>query len=609
MSRKKTLDLVEAILTPDAMAREIADNWRVWDQDKRVFTNRSQEVAKYIFATDTKDTSNSVLPWKNSTTIPKLCQIRDNLFANYTKVLFPKRKWMKWFPENEESMQKEKADTIQDYIAWAVEQSGFKKELSKAILDFIDCGNAFLIPEWKDFNSSTKDTEKFGYEGPTLTRLSPLDVVMNPTAQSSQETPFIVRSWHTIGELKRKMEKTTGEEQEAASKTFKYLMEIRRNAAGAEADLTTKDEIYNVAGFHSFRDYLGSAYVEILTFYGDLYDMESDTLYENYVISIADRHKIVEMHPQESVLGLPPILHVGWRVRQDNLWAMGPLDNLVGLQYRIDHLENMKADVLDLTVFPPIAIKGLVEDFEWGPGERIYLQDDGEVQLMGPDTSVLQVNLEIERLMELMEQMAGAPKEALGFRTPGEKTAFEVQRLENASSRLFLSKAISMEELVEDGLNGMLELARRKAGPTLTRVFDDEAKIFTFRTIAAEDLAGQGRIKPIGARHFAEQSELIQNLTNLSQTPLGQDPLVLVHMSGKQLARLFEDVLNLQDYNIFSEYVRISEQQEMMSMQQSAEEQSLMQSVQPSGLTPDEFDPDMLEEDPLDDEQTNEQVA
>jgi hypothetical protein len=27
---------------------------------------------------------------------------------------------------------------------------------------------------------------------------------------------------------------------------------------------------------------------------------------------------------------------------------MGPLDNLVGLQYRIDHLENAKADALDL---------------------------------------------------------------------------------------------------------------------------------------------------------------------------------------------------------------------------------------------------------------------
>ena len=592
MSRKRTLDLVETILTPDNMAKQIADFWRVWDMDRVVAIERMQEISKYVFATDTRATSNSKLPWKNSTTIPKLCQIRDNLQANYLNVLFPKRKWMKWFPDNEESMEKEKASAIQDYMSWSVDQSGFKTELRKCVLDYIDSGNAFAIPEWVDF---TAEGNKFGYVGPRLARISPLDVVMNPTAPSTKETPFIVRSWHTIGEMKRKLMKAYGNEAEEARDIFNYLTEIRRNAAGEEANLVTKDEIYNVAGFNSFRDYLGSSFVEVLTFYGDLYDMENDILYENHVISIVDRHKIISMRPHESVLGMPPIIHIGWRERQDNLWAMGPLDNLVGLQYRIDHLENMKADVLDLTVFPPIMIKGLIEDFEWGPGERIYVQDDGDVKLMGPDTSVLQVNIEIANIMELMEQMAGAPKEALGFRTPGEKTAYEVQRLENAAGRLFINRAISFEEFIEEGLNLMLELARRRADPTLTRIFDDEAKVFTFRTISSEDLAGAGRIKPIGARHFAEQAELVQNLSNMSQTPLGQDPLVTVHMSGKKIAKLFEDVLNLQDYNIFSEYVRVAEQAEMASMQTDAEEQVLMQAEQPSGLTPDDYDPDLLD--------------
>jgi hypothetical protein len=36
--------------------------------------------------------------------------------------------------------------------------------------------------------------------------------------------------------------------------------------------------------------------------------------------------------------------------------------------------------------------------------------------------------------MNLMEEMAGAPKEAMGFRSPGEKTKYEVQRLESAAS-------------------------------------------------------------------------------------------------------------------------------------------------------------------------------
>lgn len=49
-------------------------------------------------------------------------------------------------------------------------------------------------------------------------------------------------------------------------------------------------------------------------------------------------------------LGKTSIVHAGWRYRPDNLWAMGPLDNIVGMQYRIDHLENLKADAMDLAV-------------------------------------------------------------------------------------------------------------------------------------------------------------------------------------------------------------------------------------------------------------------
>ena len=47
----------------------------------------------------------------------------------------------------------------------------------------------------------------------------------------------------------------------------------------------------------------------------------------------------------------------GWRPRPDNLYAMGPLDNLVGMQYRIDHLENLKSDVFDQIAYPILKIR------------------------------------------------------------------------------------------------------------------------------------------------------------------------------------------------------------------------------------------------------------
>jgi hypothetical protein len=85
------------------------------------------------------------------------------------------------------------------------------------------------------------------------------------------------------------------------------------------------------------------------------------------VITVVDRHKVVGKRPNPSYFGFPPIFHVAWRQRQDNLWGMSPLANLVGMQYRIDHIENFSADMMDAFGGPMVKIKGYVEDFDFGP--------------------------------------------------------------------------------------------------------------------------------------------------------------------------------------------------------------------------------------------------
>jgi hypothetical protein len=603
---RKTLDL-DLLLSPDNLGREIAATWIRWDQDRREQLDNWTELQQYIFQTDTRQTANSELPWKNSTTIPKICQIRDNLFANYKKIVFPRRKWLKWLPDTPEGVDHDAAEAIRDYMAWVVDQSEFKAEFDRFLLDYIDYGNVFGMPVWIDETQIGPDgEEKVGYVGPKLARISPTDIVMNPVAASPQDSSFIVRSWYTIGEFAKKIQRLTGQELEEATATFNYMKEIRHGVSSANGtsksiggDFKSKQEIYNVAGFDNFITYLQSNYVEVLTFYGDLYDVENNHLYENYEITVVDRHKIVSKRPSESILGMPPIIHTGWRKRQDSLWAMGPLENLVGLQYRLDHLENMKADVLDLTVFPPIKVKGYVEPFQYGPGERIFIMDDGDVELLSPDVRALQINLEMDKIMQLMEEMAGAPKEALGFRTPGEKTAFEVDKLFTASNRLFNSRSDSLEEnFVERGLNMLLELAKRKLGQTLINIFDDDNKIMRFSTLDKTHIAGTGKVKPIGSRHFSEQSEVLQNMIQFANTPLSQDPNIVVHFSGQNSAQLLEEVMNLQEYGLYSPYVRVAEQAELAQLQMQAEEMVQLQGQTPAGVSPDDFDEEALTNEP-----------
>lgn len=588
----KTLDLESLGIAPDNLGSDIARYWVTWNTLRQTKVSEWNEIRRYVYATDTTQTTNSKLPWKNKTTIPKLCQIRDNLYANYMASLFPKRKWLYWEGDREEDELHDKSDAIEGFMEWAIDRSAFKQEIGKLVLDYIDYGNCFAAIDWIDNNRILGDRQQVGYVGPAPRRISPLDIVFNPIASSFESSPKIIRSLLTLGELQKVLQaESTGEDTESYKTMMQYLLDLRRGVAGANptSDLSEKDSYLAVDGFSSWRNYLESNYVELLTFYGDLYDIENNVLLENHVIMVVDRHKVISKKPNPSYFGTTPIWHAGWRPRQDNLWAMGPLDNLVGMQYRIDHLENLKADVADLSTFPVLKVKGYVDEFEWGPMERIFVGDDGDVEPVQLPNQTQQTDMEIQFLMQLMEEMSGSPKEAMGIRSPGEKTAYEVQRLESAAGRIFQAKISQFEEqIVELVLNGMLELARRKMGPTIVRSFNDEVKIAVFQELTAQDITGQGRLRPLAARHFAEKAEVIQNLTSLAGSGLWADEEFRLHFSSVKLAEMVEELLNLEDYKIVDPYVRLSERADAQRQMNSHEEQVSMEATTPSGLSPDD---------------------
>lgn len=580
--------VIDDICEPDHLGCAISSRHREWEALRENKRTEWNEIQSYIFATDTTKTSNSKLPWSNKTTTPKLCQIRDNLSANYMATLFPKRKWMKWVADGRADNDADKIKAIESYMEWVIDRNSFYDEAAKLVLDYIDYGNCFGVVDWVDNSKVIEDQgrKQVGYVGPMLRRISPSDIVFNPAAPSFESAPKIVRSLVSIGEVKEIIERETTDpqEREDAMELYKYMKKLRQDVTDHPGRTRTKDEIYQVAGFHNFKSYLESDTVEILTFYGDIYCQESDELLRNHVIKVVDRHKVLSKKPNSSIFGTAPIYHAGWRVRPDNLWAMGPLDNLVGMQYRIDHLENMKADVFDLIAYPMWKVKGYVEDFELGPMERIMVGDDGDVEMLAPPFQVLQADNQIAILEQKMEEMAGSPKEAMGFRTPGEKTMYEVQRLENAAARIFQNKVAHFERSVlENCLNAMLELSRRLMIKDEVRILDGETGTFTFQDIEAADIAGVGRIRPIAARNFAEKATQVQNLSNFYGSAAGADKDVLSHFSSVATAKMWESLLDLEPYGIVKPYIRITEQADAQRINQSNQEQVTMEAHTATG--------------------------
>lgn len=556
----------------DSEAKYIAHTWDKYHQQRKEKIDLWKELRNYIFATDTTTTTNKSLPWKNSTTLPKLCQIRDNLHSNYLSALFPNDEWLKWEAYSPSDAMAKKVQAIEAYMANKTRINGFRPEISKLLYDYIDYGNAFVTA---DYESSSKTdvngNKQVLFQGPKAYRISPLDIVFNPLATDFLKSFKIVRSIKTIGELMTMAEDSP--DNAFLSKALENRNRLSANAGSYSMEESEKAEGFMLDGFGNYFEYLQSGFVEILTFYGDIHNQETGVLERGKQITIIDRMWVIDKKDIPSWLGHAPIYHVGWRTRSDNLWAMGPLENLVGMQYRIDHLENLKADAMDLGVLPPLVIAGDVEEFKYGPGEEIHIDENGSVTELGRNAQwVMTSENNIDKLEMRMEQYAGAPREAMGIRSAGEKTAFEIQQLQNAAGRIFQEKVTTFEiQLLEPVLNAMLEAAKRNLDSTdVVRVIDNDLGVTDFLEITQDDITASGVLRPIGARHFAAQSQLVQNLTGIANTPIWQQ--IGPHVSSKSLAKLVEDVMGLGRHQLFSPNIAIFEQQETSRLANQAGE-------------------------------------
>lgn len=576
---------INAALAPNQLASQISQMWDNLNSNRRAWLDEKQELRNYVFATDTTKTTNATLPWKNKTTLPKLCQIRDNLHANYLSALFPNDDWMKWEGGTADAATKEKRKAIESYMGNKTREGNYRTEISKLIYDYIDYGNAFYDVIWE--NNSTVDAETQedipGYIGPKLIRLSPLDIVFNPTAATFDDSFKIFRAVKTFGELKAELDNRPDLKYNAL--ILDDIQNIRNGLSQWTAEDLNKAVAFEIDGFGSYSDYLQSGYVEILEFEGSINDQYTGEFHKNVIITVVDRTKVLRVVPMPSWLGKSTKGHVQWRMRPDNAYGMGPLDNLVGMQYRIDHLENLKADAMDLAVHPPLVITGNVEEFTYAPGEEIFVSEGGSVTELGMNLSgVMQANNEIQILEAKMEEMAGAPKQAMGIRTPGEKTAFEVQTLEMAASRIFQNKITHFEvNLVEPSLNKMLEVSRRNLeGTDLLRVMDDDIGVVEFLSVTKADITAAGKLRPIGARHFAAQATLIQNMMGLINSPLWADPGVRNHFSGKSVAKLTEELLGLERFHLYSDNAQLFESAETAQLTSQIQEDMAVADATPT---------------------------
>lgn len=569
----------------DGLAKKIAMDWTSFRSSLDPYFENIKELTEYLYAGDTRSTSNANKGgegsgWMHSTHTPILKHIRNNLTSQYMKNLFSSRDWMDLEDGTMEDQDLENIDKIKGYLETKHRLSGFETVVKEQLRnDLLTKGVLFGQVTWRDekhIHPRTGELQQ-GYLGPELLRIRPEDIAFNIQATSFYNTHKIVRSIKTMGELLRDKEERPdlGYIDEAIEKAKKCRLHTKGGNKFSED--WRKHHQFNLDGFHAWEDYFNSGEVEILEFYGDLYDESSDTFYKNHVITVIDRLFVLRAEPLDTWSGRPHIFMSAWEPRMDNLWGQGPLEPLVGMQYMINHLRNGVADAIDQVLFPKWKKKGSVKMPEnINMPNAVFAIDEleGDIEPLRPDTTFLTALPEINSLRAEMELYAGSPSETVGIRSPGEKTLGEVQMLSDNANAVFWDKIMDFERnYLTKVIQAELELASTYLNTTdsITMVGEDGTK--EIMEIDRSDITTNGRVIAVGASHFIEKSKRIANLTAVLPLLAGV-PSTMSHVSSISLAKHIEEALDIKDGSIVQAFIALEEQAEMeQKMDQLREDQ------------------------------------
>lgn len=574
MSNESVDLFTQKIQNRDLLAAEISSMWERWESAKHVREQIIDEVDQYLYATSTENTENDKNDHSHTTHRPKLTQIYDNLKANYVQGLMPNERWFQFEGEDEKGVSKDVKDSIEAYLRTKHRQSGFRADVVELVDDWL-MGDAFAQVVYVNEKHRLPDTDEEvqGYVGPKVLRISPRDIVFNPMARSFKRSPKIVRSIKTIGEAARDVEERP--DSQYIREAWDEVMELRSTARGMKHEDIDKAAQMQLDGFGDYSNYITGENVEFLEFYGDIYDLDKRRLMKNHMITVIDRLKVLRSQPVDTWNGNPLIFHARYRKRRNNLWGMGALENLLGMQYYINHLENAKADAFDDMLVPDRVVAGDVDEVLGEKGEiTYYVPVNGDVKNLAPDSTVLNADFKINEIEEKMEAYAGAPREAIGVRTPGEKTKFEVAELANARGRFFQHNMSEFEsDMLEDIINAEVFLARKYLANRKERikVDDDSTGAKLFQQLGKEDLTANGKLIPKGASHFSRKQQLAQNLIQLQSQILATDQEMAQHYPSLKLARLWEEILEFEEFNIVQPFGRVPEQMQLARLQQAAQ--------------------------------------
>jgi len=575
-----------------ALADGIVSHWSSWNSSRTQAMELWAEIDSYLHATDTSMLEGGT-NFDHKTHLPILSELHEDLIAIVYSTLFPHDDWLSWKGFEINAITKQIRQKVLSYIKQCHSMNGFNVEMRKVVDDLVRYGNCFGQGYYKNNSMESAGGMISGYAGPATKRISPYDIAFNPVAKEFSKTPKIIRELLTMGDF---YEFVSSASEEDCCISEEELSEIMKRRTGGNNDYSEryKEKQYIPAGFGSIDEYYTSGYIELLWFYGDIFNDTDGTFSKKRCVVVVDRDTVV-IDKEEL---FPAIFKGSWTPRPDNLWSQGPLDKVVGINYMINHRENSKNDAIDKFTYPDRAYVGDVEEiYDEVTGHTKYIMPEGgSVSDIRPDSTVLTFDNQIMMHRDLARTSARLPQQLAGFRTAGEKTATEVQSLNDGAFRGFINKAGQLEEdFIEPLVQAEIRIAKDNYSSIIKVLEEDEDGILLTTQITEEDLSANGKLIPHGSKRFSRQLQQLQGLTQLANTQIGQ--MVAPHINTYNLAKTVEELYGFDKFGFVNKFASIDEQMEAEERSMLAQQEMVKQSSEPTAL-----EMEMMQDGDMDDE-------
>lgn len=559
----------------DLTAADVFSYHHEWNSYREEQLTRWEEIDKYIHATDTSDFQSH---FNHKTFIPVVGEIHEDLQAIMYGTVFPHNDWLGWQPMNIDATSVEKREKILSYLKQIHSMNEFKVTIRSLLDDFTRYGNCFGQVVYVNESEETENGTSSGYVGPKINRISPYDIVFNPTASSFEKTPKIIQDRKTLGGFLSFVEGLQAQGIEVNEEAVQYVIDSQGQNGPVDTTTQHKSGTYKVSGHTDMESYLRES-VNLLWFYGNIFCKESGMLHKNrLIVSINGKFTLFDTEEPD-----PMIFKGTWKARPDNLWGQGPLDNIVGMNYMINHRENAKNDAIDRFIYPDRLYQGEVEEiYDENTNQIKYLTTEGgAVTDITPDASVLSFNAEVDIHEERCRRAARLPQQLAGFRSPGEKTAFEVQSLNDGAFRGFINKAEQFEQdVLERMVTAEIQLSRENYTSAINVMREDEEGLFSVLEVTEDDLKSNGKLIPYGARRFARLLQQQAGLQAVFNSSMGQ--VVGPHLSSWGLAQALEKVYGFEEFEMFGKFASVEEQLEGQQMANTAQQELVASTEEPT---------------------------